>query len=54
VEQLAGQAGDDRARWKAAGIDPLTVARKLWKEARVNEGRIAPSAAPQAGDRGAA
>jgi hypothetical protein len=35
--------GDERAWWKAANIDPLKVAHKLWKEARVNEGRIAPN-----------
>ena len=35
------RAGDERAWWKAAGIDPLKVAGKLWKEARVNEGRLA-------------
>jgi hypothetical protein len=45
-------AGDKRAWWKAAGIDPLKVAGKLWKEARVNEGRIPPSVPPQSGDRG--
>jgi hypothetical protein len=37
------RAGDERAWWKAAGIDPLKVAGKLWKEARVNEGRVAPN-----------
>ena len=37
------RAGDERAWWKAAGIDPLQVAHKLWKEARVNEGRLAPN-----------
>jgi hypothetical protein len=35
------RAGDERAWWKAAGIDPLKVAGKLWKEARLNEGRLA-------------
>jgi hypothetical protein len=34
------RAGDERAWWKQAGIDPLKVARKLWKHTRVNEGRI--------------
>jgi hypothetical protein len=34
------RSGDERAWWQAAGIDPLKVARKLWKETRVNEGRI--------------
>ena len=45
------RAGDERAWWKAAGIDPLKVAHKLWKEARLNEGRIAASPPPQPGDR---
>jgi hypothetical protein len=39
------------AWWTAAGIDPLKVAQKLWKEARVNEGRIAASPPSQPGDR---
>jgi hypothetical protein len=46
------RAGDERAWWKAARIDPLKVAAKLWKEARVKEGRITPSPAPQPGDCG--
>jgi ERF superfamily len=36
------RSGDERAWWQAAGIDPLKVARKLWKHTRVNEGRIRP------------
>jgi hypothetical protein len=36
------RAGNERAWWQAAGIDPLTVARELWKHTRVNEGRIRP------------
>jgi hypothetical protein len=28
------RAGDERAWWKANGIDPIKVARKLWKETR--------------------
>jgi hypothetical protein len=36
-------AGNERAWWKAANIDPLKAARKLWKETRVNEGRIKPN-----------
>jgi hypothetical protein len=35
------RAGDESAWWKAAGIDPLKVARKFWGETRVNDGRIA-------------
>jgi hypothetical protein len=28
------RAGDERTWWKANGIDPIKVARKLWKETR--------------------
>jgi ERF superfamily len=45
------RAGDERAWWKAAGIDPLKIAHKLWRSARVNEGRIPASSPPQPGDR---
>jgi ERF superfamily len=34
------RAGDERAWWKRAGIDPIKVARKLWSHTRANEGRI--------------
>jgi hypothetical protein len=37
------RVGDERAWWKAAGIDPLKVAYTLWKEARINEGRLPPN-----------
>jgi hypothetical protein len=33
---------DERAWWQATGIDPLKIARKLWKHTRVNEGRMRP------------
>jgi hypothetical protein len=48
------RAGNEQAWWKAAGIDPLKVARKFWKETRTNEGRIAPtpSVAPAVRDQG--
>jgi len=36
------RAGDERAWWKQAGIDPIKVARKLWSRTRANEGRIDP------------
>jgi hypothetical protein len=36
------RAGDERAWWHATGIDPVKVARQLWKHTRVNEGRIRP------------
>jgi ERF superfamily len=31
------RAGDERAWWKATGIDPLKVARKLWKDTLVSK-----------------
>jgi hypothetical protein len=34
------RAGDERAWWQTAGVDPLKAARELWKHTRVNEGRI--------------
>ena len=36
------RAGNERAWWRRTSIDPLKVARKLWKHTRLNEGRIAP------------
>jgi ERF superfamily len=41
------RASDERAWWKQISIDPLKVARKLWKQTRVNEGRIRPDQTPQ-------
>jgi hypothetical protein len=48
------RARDERAWWQAAGIDPIKVARKLWKDTRIDEGRIEPEGTPQAAtvDRG--
>jgi hypothetical protein len=34
------RAGNEQAWWKAAGIDPLEMARKLWKLTRMHEPRI--------------
>jgi hypothetical protein len=34
------RARDERAWWQTTAIDPLKVARKLWKQTRVKEGRI--------------
>jgi hypothetical protein len=31
------RAGDERAWWKAAGIDPVKVARQLWQQTRLND-----------------
>ncbi len=36
------RVGDERAWWMQTGIDPIKVARKLWKRTRANEGRIEP------------
>ena len=41
-------AGDERAWWKASGIDPIKAARKLWRETRLNEGRVGPDRRVQA------
>jgi hypothetical protein len=41
------RAGDERAWWRQIRIDPLKVARKLWRHTRGNEGRIRPRRAPQ-------
>jgi hypothetical protein len=41
------RARDERAWWQAAGIDPIQVARKLWDETRIDEGRIEPDRKPQ-------
>jgi hypothetical protein len=42
------RAGDEKAWWKQAGIDPIKVARKLWKITRIDEGRIEPEPTVQA------
>ena len=44
------RAGDERAWWKAAGIDPVNAARELWNHTRVNEGRIQPDWTAQGAD----
>jgi hypothetical protein len=33
----AHRASNERAWWKAAGIDPLKIARKLWNDTRANK-----------------
>jgi hypothetical protein len=38
------RAGNEQAWWQTAGLDPLKVARKLWKHTRTDEGRIEPDA----------
>jgi hypothetical protein len=50
--RAAHRATDERAWWKAAGIDPIKTARRLWKETRVKQGQVPPDAItqkPQAG-----
>jgi hypothetical protein len=42
------RARDERAWWRAAGIDPDQVARKLWKDTRIDEGQIPPDPTTQA------
>jgi hypothetical protein len=42
------RAGDEKAWWQQAGIDPIKVARKLWKHTRIDEGRIEPEPTAQA------
>jgi hypothetical protein len=46
--RAAHRAGDERAWWKAAGIDPLKIARKLWKDTRLNKGQDRPNLSLQA------
>jgi ERF superfamily len=41
------RAGDEKAWWKQAGVDPIKVARKLWKHTRIGEGRIEPAPTAQ-------
>jgi hypothetical protein len=38
--RAAHRAGDECAWWKAAGIDPVKIARGLWKQTRMNEGWV--------------
>jgi hypothetical protein len=46
--RAAHRAGDERAWWKAAGIDPLKIARKLWKDTRANAGQDRPNLSSRA------
>jgi hypothetical protein len=45
--RAAHRAGDEKAWWTQAGIDPIKVARKLWKHTRIDEGRIEPEPTAQ-------
>jgi hypothetical protein len=46
------RAGNEQVWWKAAGIDPLKIARKFWKQTRFNEGRIGPTQSVEPADTG--
>jgi hypothetical protein len=48
------RAGNEQAWWKAAGIDPLKVARKFWNRTRVDEGRIPQVKEAKVGQNGSA
>jgi hypothetical protein len=39
----AHHAGDERAWWKLAGIDPVRAARKLWRKTRAGGGTLQPN-----------
>src|SRR5437660_11260064 len=45
--RLVHRSRDERAWWRQTSVDPIQVARKLWKETRVNEGRVPPDAITQ-------
>jgi ERF superfamily len=42
------RAGDERAWWKAAGIDPVKVARRLWRQTRLDDPQEHHQAGPAA------
>jgi hypothetical protein len=48
--RAAHRVGDERAWWKAAGIDPIKIARKLWKHTRVSDGRMLPEPSTKSPD----
>jgi hypothetical protein len=39
----AHRAGDERAWWEQVGIDPVKVARELWRKVRLSDGTLQPS-----------
>jgi hypothetical protein len=45
--RAAHRVGDEKAWWTQAGIDPIKVARKLWKSTLIDEGRIDPEPTAQ-------
>jgi ERF superfamily protein len=46
--RAAHRASNERTWWKATGIDPLKVARKLWKDTRADDGQNRPNLSLQA------
>ena len=46
--RAAHRAGDERAWWKASGIDPVKIARKLWKDTRAPKPEGGPALVGQA------
>jgi ERF superfamily len=43
------RASNEQSWWQAAGIDPVKIARKLWRHTRANEGHIRSDRMPQGG-----
>ena len=41
------RVGDERGWWKQAGIDPIKIARKLWRNSRLNGGSPRPPLGPE-------
>jgi hypothetical protein len=41
------RAGDEQAWWKAAGIDPIKIARELWRQTRLNDPQKHVAAQPE-------
>src|SRR5262245_52546457 len=44
------RASSEQKWWQTTGIDPLKIARKLWKYTRVNDGQIRPDGMAQDND----
>ena len=40
--RAAHRAGNERAWWNQVGIEPVEVARELWRKARLTEGTLQP------------
>jgi hypothetical protein len=52
--RAAHRAGDERGWWQASGIDPIKIARTLWRHTRVEGGQIPPAAPMQSPEAGLA